>query len=133
MRMRRAGLGAVAVVVLLTTAACGDDDETVESGSDSAQDQGEDGAAGTGADPTGPTPIEPGDGAVIPEEPAQAELDATYVGLTKDEAIAAAEEAGVPWRIEREDGEDFALTMDYRPDRVNFSVEDGEVTAVRAG
>ncbi len=127
MRMRRAGLGAVAVAaVLLTAAACGDDDETVESGSDTTVGEV---AEGPGA----PTPIEPGDGATLPEEPEQAELDATYVGLSKDDAIAAAEEAGVPWRIEREDGEDFALTMDYRPDRVNFSVEDGVITAVRAG
>lgn len=126
MRMRRAGLGVMAAALLLTVAACGDDDETVESGSDTTGGEVADG-------PGAPTPIEPGDGATLPEEPDQAELDATYVGLSKDDAIAAAEEAQVPWRIEREDGEDFALTMDYRPDRVNFTVEDGVITAVRAG
>ena len=126
MRTRRAGLGVMAAVLVLTAAACGDDDETVESGSETTVGEVADG-------PGAPTPIEPGDGATLPEEPDQAELDATYVGLSKDDAIAAAEEAGVPWRIEREDGEDFALTMDYRPDRVNFSVEDGVITAVRAG
>jgi hypothetical protein len=125
MTMRRAGVGAMAAMALLV-AGCGDDDETVESGSDTTGGEVADG-------PSGPTPIEPGDGAALPEEPDQEELDATYVGLTKDEAIAAAEEAGVPWRIEREDGEEFALTMDYRPDRVNFSVEEGVITAVRAG
>lgn len=120
MRTRRAGLaGVVAVAVLaLTTAGCGDDDETVESGADTT---------------TAPVPIEPGEGAAIPEEPDQAELDAAYVGLSKEDAIAAAEEAGVPWRIAREDGEDFALTMDYLPERVNFTVEDGVITAVTAG
>jgi hypothetical protein len=126
MRMRRAGLGVMAAAVLLSGAACGDDDETVESGSDTTAGEVADG-------PGAPTPIEPGDGATLPGEPDQAELDAAYVGLSKDDAIAAAEEAGVPWRIEREDGEDFALTMAYRPDRVNFSVEDGVITAVRAG
>ena len=71
MRMRRAGLGVMAAAtLLLTVAACGDDDETVESGSDTTGGEVADG-------PGAPTPIEPGDGATLPEEPDQAELDAT--------------------------------------------------------
>jgi hypothetical protein len=102
----------VAVLVLgLLGAACSDDDEV-----------------GTGSpDTTAP------DGDGLAAEPSQRELDERYVGLEKQEAIEAAQDEGVPWRIEREDDEEFVLTMDYVPDRVNFSVDDGVVTAVRAG
>ena len=51
-----------------------------------------------------------------------------YVGLTKKAAIAAAEAAGVTWRITREDDEQFLVTQDYDPERLNFEIDDGTVT-----
>jgi hypothetical protein len=52
------------------------------------------------------------------------------VGLTEDEATEAAEALGWEVRVIRIDGEDQAMTMDLRPNRVNVAVEDGEVTEV---
>ena len=52
------------------------------------------------------------------------------VGLTEEEATAEAEERGWILRVVRRDGEDLAVTMDFRPNRVNVEVTDGEVTAV---
>ncbi len=46
-----------------------------------------------------------------------------FVGMTLDVAGSWAEESG------RQDGEDFALTEDFVPGRVTFTVEDGIVTA----
>ena len=57
-----------------------------------------------------------------------AEAPFSYPGLSKDDAIAKAESENRAWRISSEDGEHFALTMDYRPDRINFDIEAGVVT-----
>jgi hypothetical protein len=64
-----------------------------------------------------------------------AEPDAadSYLGLTSDDAIARADAEGRVWRIAREDDEHYALTMDYRPDRVNLEIDDGVVTAAWMG
>lgn len=56
-----------------------------------------------------------------------------YVGSSLREAIDAAESEGRVWRLAREDDEEFALTMDYRPDRVNFEVDAGIVTSAWMG
>jgi hypothetical protein len=58
---------------------------------------------------------------------------AAFVGLARDEAIAAAEADDRSWRIAREDGEEFVLTMDYRPDRINFEIDAGVVTSAWMG
>jgi hypothetical protein len=58
---------------------------------------------------------------------AQPDAAAAFVGLTTADAVAAAETEGRAWRIASEDGESFALTMDYVPTRVNFEVEAGIV------
>jgi hypothetical protein len=51
-----------------------------------------------------------------------------FVGLTLEEAVAAAEGEGRLWRVAREDGSEFALTADLLPGRVTFEVDDGIVT-----
>ena len=56
-----------------------------------------------------------------------------YVGLNKQMAIAKAEAEGRPWRISSENGESFPATLDYNPDRVNFDINQGEVTAANFG
>ncbi len=54
--------------------------------------------------------------------------EARYIGLTLEEAVAAAEGDGRLWRIAREDGTEFALTADLMPGRVTFEVDAGIVT-----
>jgi hypothetical protein len=60
------------------------------------------------------------------------EFDA-YVGLTVEEATAKAEDEGRPARVVEEDGESLPVTMDFNPDRLNFTVVDGKVTEVSTG
>jgi hypothetical protein len=54
------------------------------------------------------------------------------VGLTLSEAEELLYENGWSWtlRAVRVNGEDLAMTDDYRPDRVNIVTEDGEITDV---
>lgn len=56
-----------------------------------------------------------------------------FVGLSKDDAIAKAEDEDLTWRILREDDEEFPATMDFRTDRVNFAIDDGKVTEANFG
>ena len=62
-----------------------------------------------------------------PTQEAAAEV---LVGLSEDEAEEAAAEEGWTVRVVTRDGEDLAATMDFRPNRVNVEVTDGEVTDV---
>jgi hypothetical protein len=64
--------------------------------------------------------------------PGSATADA-FVGLAKQAAIAKAEREGRPWRIGREDDEQFALTQDYIENRVTFEIDDGTVTQATFG
>lgn len=48
--------------------------------------------------------------------------------LTEQEAGARVEQAGFTWRVGEIDGEPQAVTMDYREDRLTFTVENGIVT-----
>jgi hypothetical protein len=57
----------------------------------------------------------------------------TLVGQSESDATAAAESAGITVRIARRDGRSFTLHRDFRPSRVNLTVESGIVTAVSAG
>lgn len=57
----------------------------------------------------------------------------SYVGLTKKAAIDKAEANDVPWRILREDDEQFPATMDFNPERINFEIDDGKVTKATNG
>ena len=58
------------------------------------------------------------------------ESAAVLVGLTEDDATDAAEACGWILRVVRRDGEDQPATLDFRPNRVNVEVTDGEVTAI---
>lgn len=57
----------------------------------------------------------------------------SFVGLTLEDAEAKAEKADLPHRVVKKDGEDFPVTRDYRPERLNFTVEKGVVTKVTNG
>lgn len=65
---------------------------------------------------------------VIADADAQA-----LVGATEAEATEAAKSKGWDVRVVSRDGEDFAVTMDYRMDRVNLTVVDDVVTAASVG
>jgi len=57
----------------------------------------------------------------------------SFVGMPLQEAEAKAKEADLPCRVVRKDGEEFPVTRDYRPERLNFTVEKGVVTKVTTG
>lgn len=54
------------------------------------------------------------------------------VGMTKPEAIAFIEDAGLVYRIAYEDGESFALTEDYTDSRINLEIVTGLVVGATA-
>jgi hypothetical protein len=56
-----------------------------------------------------------------------------YIGLSVADAEAKANEQGTPFRIETEDGVEYALTMDFMSYRGNATVVNGVVTAMRPG
>ena len=76
------------------------------------------GSTGAAVDPT----------AAITQESAD-----VLVGMAEADATQAAESKGWVVRIGSRDGEDFALTMDYRTDRVTLTVKSDKVTAVVVG
>ncbi|MDF2377088.1 MAG: hypothetical protein P1U81_12655 [Verrucomicrobiales bacterium] len=59
--------------------------------------------------------------------------DGDMIGLTIEAAEALAGERGLKARTVSVDGEVRPVTMDYLPDRVNFTVEQGNVTKVTRG
>ena len=55
------------------------------------------------------------------------------VGMTEQLAESCAGEAGFAWRVIARDGEEFAVTADYAPSRINARIDHGVVSAVSAG
>ena len=58
---------------------------------------------------------------------------ATLVGMKKDDAISCISLMQGVHRIAQEDGQDFALTRDYRVDRVDLTIRKGIVTKTTVG
>jgi hypothetical protein len=76
-----------------------------------------------------PAPVpDIGDDEVISASDAQ-----TLVGLSEDEAMKVAASKGWDYRVSARDGEQFMLTTDYVPRRVNVVIDDGVVTEVSVG
>jgi hypothetical protein len=71
--------------------------------------------------------------AVDPQPQETRDPAAAYVGMPKADAIAAAEADGRPWRLGREDDEQFLVTQDFIEDRVTFEIDDGVVTKATLG
>lgn len=65
----------------------------------------------------------------VSEEVVELEVTGDYVGMTVPQAQAQAEVRNTPFRVVMADGEPFAVTMDYRPGRINATVENGVVTS----
>lgn len=83
------------------------------------------------AKPETPAPPPPaGAAAAMPADPKKPE---SYLGLDEKAAGAMADKAGVKWRIIEVDGESRPVTMDHRPDRLNFAIKDGKVIRVTQG
>lgn len=57
----------------------------------------------------------------------------SFIGLPIKEAEEKAKKADLPYRIIKQDGQDFPVTRDYHPARLNFTVENGLVTEVKNG
>jgi hypothetical protein len=80
------------------------------------------------------TDVEPAvDPAVDPDMSVAQDVADTVLGMSEAEATKIAEAKGLTVRVGSRDGEDFALTMDYRSDRVTLTVVAGIVTAVVPG
>lgn len=102
-------IATVALFVLMGAASCGGSEDSAES-------------TKSPSDRSAPTKsTDPADAA------------AAYVGLTKAAAIARAKAEQRPWRIGREDDEQFMLTQDFVENRVTFEIDDGKVTKATLG
>jgi hypothetical protein len=73
------------------------------------------------------------DPAVDPDMSVAQDVADTVLGMSEAEATQTAEAKGLTVRVGSRDGEDFALTEDYRTDRVTLTVKADKVTAVTVG
>jgi hypothetical protein len=73
------------------------------------------------------------DPTVAPDMSVAQEVADSVVGMSEAEATKTAEAKGLTVRVGSRDGEDFALTMDYRLDRVTLTVIADKVTAATPG
>lgn len=71
----------------------------------------------------------PGDKTEETEAAEVAVLSGDYVGMSVTQAQARAKADNTPFRIVMADGEAFAVTMDFRPGRINATVENGVVVS----
>jgi len=69
------------------------------------------------------------------ENPQSGEIPtpSSFIGLTEEQASAKATKADLPHRVIMRDGQSLPVTRDYRPERLNFTIENGKVTAVTNG
>lgn len=61
------------------------------------------------------------------------ELSQKVIGMSEADAIELVRSTGRGVRVEMRDGEEFMLTQDFAPDRLNLTVVADKVTAVRLG
>lgn len=61
------------------------------------------------------------------EEASSFDENTDYIGLSVELAQELAASRGAPFRVTKEDGVDLAVTLDYRPGRINATVESGVV------
>ncbi len=122
-------VGPVVLAVLLTVSGCGSE-------SDPAADEPTPPTTGATPDQSQPS-NQPnpclGDPVGKQTPPNSAPQTDGYLGLTQPEAKQYATEQDQTIRIAGRDGECFALTMDYRDNRVNLYLEDGVVVAATIG
>lgn len=61
------------------------------------------------------------------------DLTAQVIGMTESAAIDLIRSTGRAVRVESRDGEEFMLTQDFEPDRLNLTIVNNSVTGVRLG
>lgn len=76
------------------------------------------------------TPAPP---AVAPSTSPDPTKPSSLIGLPLEKAQSACDSAEVKYRVIESDGKPLPVTMDMRPDRLNFVVKKGIVTAVTKG
>jgi hypothetical protein len=59
--------------------------------------------------------------------------DSDLIGKTQVEAEGLIKSADLRSRVVKVDGKSFVCTMDYRPDRINLTLEKGKVIDTRRG
>ena len=116
-------------LTLVLLSACGaTDDQPTTAGSPAAPSPTADDSDNS------PNPCLGSAGGNTPDDPRSDEqMTEQYLGLTEQEAGALAKDEGHTIRVAGRDGECFAMTMDYREDRVNIYLEDDTVTAATRG
>lgn len=81
--------------------------------------------------------IEPAIDGPVPSDPVVTEVRAAeaerLIGLSESAALDTAKANGWEVRVVSRDGEDFAVTEDYRMDRVNLTIVDDKVTSSTVG
>jgi hypothetical protein len=71
---------------------------------------------------------------VVDPPPAPNPYDpASYIGLTEDQALTLARDAGIPARVSSRDGVHYIFALIYIEERLNFTVVNSIVTAVHRG
>lgn len=68
-----------------------------------------------------------------PATPAPQAFEETLVGMSEESAIEGAESFGYSVRVVERDGEFFAVTEDYRTDRINVVINNGVVASASIG
>ena len=116
----RTGLAACALVVIFVVAVVAllnsrDDSDASTSSNDQSTTQPD----ATVTDP-GAGDIDSGDDTIV-----------ALVGMTLEDAEVWAGARGMTIRPVRIDGEDLAVTMDYREDRINVEIKNGVVSVVQ--
>ncbi|WP_426564459.1 hypothetical protein ACPPVT_00565 [Angustibacter sp. McL0619] len=61
------------------------------------------------------------------------QMAASVVGMSEDDALKAISDAGLTSRVVARDGEEFPVTMDLQPDRINLTIDDAKVTKATVG
>jgi hypothetical protein len=87
-----------------------------------------------GVDPTAPLPgtcTQSETSSICPPDPEA--VTRQFVGLTEAQAAAQAAARGWAFRVAERDGEQFQLTADYNPQRLNVAVQSGTVTRAWSG
>lgn len=80
-----------------------------------------------------PAPADDDSGAGDSEAEDEAKGDAAYVGMSQEAAEALAKKNGLRSRVVSIDGQQFPVTTDHDPGRLNFYLEDGKVVKVTRG
>jgi hypothetical protein len=106
--LRPLSIAALTAALAVTATACNDDDNAATATTEAAP----------------PTSLPCAD------EPTEESAEDLLVGLAEAAATDAAESCGWLVRVVRRDGEDLPMTLDFRPNRVNVEVTDGEITAI---